>query len=39
MAGNPDFDWSDWSDFLNDDVDDAFGDQMNGLGMQGDKEL
>ncbi len=39
MAGNPDFDWNDWSDFLNDDADDAFGDQTNGLGMQGDKGL
>ena len=39
MAGNSDFDWNDWSDFLNDDADDAFGDQANTLGMQGDSGL
>ena len=31
MAANPDFEWNDWSDFLNDG---AFGDQADGLGMQ-----
>lgn len=39
MAGNSHFDWNDWSNFLNDDADDAFGAQANGLGMQGDSGL
>ena len=35
MAGNSDFEWNDWSEFLNDDADNAFGDQAHGLSMQG----
>ena len=32
MAGNSDFEWN---EFLNDDADNAFGDQAHGLSMQG----
>lgn len=35
MAGNSDFEWNDWSEFLNEDANDTSGDQANGLGMQG----
>ena len=35
MAGNSDFEWNDWSEFLNDDADNAFADQANGMSMQG----
>ena len=31
MAGNPDFEWNDWSEFLNEDAENAFADQANGL--------
>ena len=32
MAENSDFEWNDWSDFLNDDAENAFGAQANKLG-------
>ena len=35
MAGNSDFEWHDWSDFLNDDAIDAFDAQANELRMKG----
>ena len=34
MAGNSDFEWNDWGDFLNEDADNAFDAQANELGMQ-----
>lgn len=35
MAGNSNFEWNDWSEFLNEDADDNSADQANGLEMQG----
>ena len=35
MAGNSDFEWHDWSDFLNDDAIHGFDAQANELGMHG----
>ena len=35
MARNSDFEWNDWSEFLNEDADDTSTDQAGGLEMHG----